>query len=536
MKLILISICFLFISCENNEKTFQFSFSRFGIVINSKISEKIEIKSEQQTIHQKIIGSKTLLSFKWKPLTQYIISINNVSYQINSPEKAEAVNIASIDLGNVKSYVKEGRSLDTDISISPSNEFAVIGTYTGKLIVYDLLNDVIKWEKSINEGVVKKVIFSDDSKFVFAGEQSMDGNIMCFNTETSEEVWSYALSDDLERSVAPRSDNIYGIYSLPGVFHMEFTDGKLLVAGVHGWFENGKSQKRSKLYQFSTSGEKIWEFPKKNVLYGNIQYFSSTNELIVFNIDQVQDEFNKSSPIKEQSIALLSATSGELLDQKSIPALPPHFPKVSFWQSVSLDKNNQFANMGTTDGRGFIFPIGDNTFRKMISLELGKPVIINEIPITAGIPYTNSFNGHAIYSVVQTTVPYVFSVENQINEPPALHPAAGTLFFYDENGEIVWKYHNKLIYSSVHASKSGEWFIATLDNKKENRDENQFGFTLFNYTNKSYSDVFHYQTEAPAFFRGAISDDGKLIGITETPFLENDKETVRGTYQVHIVM
>ena len=538
MKLFVFPLFIILFACSNSPKDYTITFTRFGIMINDVVTGQIDVikNGEKEQYTKEVIGKNTLLKYDWEKGANYVIHINSRTINVKSPLKPSPFRVISIPLGDVDTYVQQGRSLDTDLSISPSNQYLAIGSYTGKFYLYDLNKNEMMWDISINEGVAKKVIFSDDSKYVFIGEHSVDGNILCFEVSSGSLVWSYTLADDIDRSAPPRSDDPYGIYTLPGVFHFEMIDNKLMVAGLHSWYENGKPKKKSKLYQFSITGEKLWEFPKTEALSTNIQYFSSTNQFTVFTVSKLLSETKETSHIKNESILLLDTKTGKLLDQRVIPPLPPHYPNVAFWQSVSIDKQNQFANMGVYDGRGFIFKINGHRFTETISLELGKPVMVSNIPISAGIPYTNSANEHSIFSVVQTSIPYRFSSANNINEPPALHPAAGTLFFYDKNGKLIWRYKNDLVYSSVHASKTGEWLFATLDNKKENSKNAQFGLTLFEFSNGIYKDVYHYRTQGPAFFRGTISNDGKLLGITENPYVLDDKETIKGTYQVHIVL
>jgi len=524
--------CLILFACSEQTSAPEFIFTRLGVAIKGTYSD-VSVQNHEYSVHQ--IGNHTLLKFIWEAGGAYTFKVEGKTYTHTAPQQSSPALVAKIPIGNVNAEIKLKRSIDTDIAISADHRFVAIGSYLGTLYVYDLQKNTMLWSKTITEGVAKKVMFSADSKSVLVGEQSMDGTISCFDVVSGEKRWSYAIVKDVEQSAPPRSDDKYGIYTLPGVFHIEQMNDGFIVSGVHSWIKKGKPQKRSKLYYFKNDGTLKWSFPNKKALGGTILYFDATSKFITFNMDEIQQEYKVSSPVKEQSVVLLDTETGQLLDQKTIKPLPPYFPSVYFWQSVSISGDNSFVNMGAYDGRGFIFPINGNRFGTEKTLVLGQPVIVNNIPITAGIPYTSSVNSHAIYSVVQTSVPYAYASANNISEPPSLHPAAGTLFFYDKDGNIVWKFNNGLIHSAVHSSKSGEWLIATLDNKKENRDEHQFGMSVFRYSSE-YSYQYTYNTEGFAYFRGALSADGMVMGITETPFVGKDNETMIGTYQVHIVL
>ena len=95
---------------------------------------------------------------------------------------------------------------------------------------------------------------------------------------------------------------------------------------------------------------------------------------------------------------------------------------------------------------------------------------------------------------------------------------------------MQWKYQDGLIYSAFHFNKNEDLFIATIDNKPENRALNTFGYSLFKVSELTKK-VYTYKTKFPAFFRASISKSGDLIALTEAN-LDASEDLV---YQVHIV-
>ena len=226
---------------------------------------------------------------------------------------------------------------DTELSFSADEKFLAIGSYFGELILYSIPENKIIWKKEFPLSVLKKMSFSDDSKILFVGEQSPDGNIYAIDVASGETKWTYRTANDIETSVYNPNDP-YSIYSLPGIFNLEFRNGSLQVAALHSWFKEGLPIKKSKIYSFDSMGKKLWAYPEKEVFPANIKYFAQNKNYLSFVIDEINEK--KYKQIHENSVVLLNGKNGRFLDSKSINVLKPHFNSVYFWQSISMNKNN----------------------------------------------------------------------------------------------------------------------------------------------------------------------------------------------------
>jgi outer membrane protein assembly factor BamB len=440
-------------------------------------------------------------------------------------DSIKAILIKSISL-NIDREQTISSFPDTEISFSPNEKFLAIGSYFGELILYSIEDDKILWRKKFPLSVIKKLRFSDDSKQLFVGEQSSDANIYSLEAETAKILWTYRTANDIQSSAYNPNDP-YSIYSLPGIFHLDFKNGTLQVAALHSWFEDGIPKKLSRIYSFDRSGKRLWQYPERENFPANIKYFDQNNEYIVFTIDEIT---NKTfANIKENSLVLLDAENGHYLDSKVIDILEPHFNSVYFWQSVSINKLN-FINFAAFDGRGFIYKIDERKLYHQKTLNLGTPIEISGIPVSSGIPYTAFTNKHAYFSLAQSSIPYLYSEKYKVNEPPSFHPEAGSLIATDQKGETVWKFQSGLIYSAFHFNKKENLFIALIDNKPENRAKKTFGFTLFKVGDFT-KELYTFKTKFPVFFRGAISSSGDLAAITEANLNANDELV----YRVHLV-
>ena len=537
MKIVTVALLVLFISCkQNSKKNLEVEFVLNGIAVKTD-QDRVEILSNGESIQEKSyrLGNYLFTEVEWAQNSSYKISTTTNMVEVQSPTEASPLKIAEILLDDLK-LSPEGNFPDVDISISSDNELIAVGTYYGFIQVYSLRENKLLWKKKIAEGMVKKCIFSADSKQVFVGEQSIDANIYAFNARNGDLIWSKNLSLDIDQSPPPKGDNPYFIYSLPGVFHMALNQNNLIISAVHSWRIDGKQFKKSKIYSFTPNGQTNWTFPKKEPLNANIKFFDISRKYLTFNVDSFDDR-KKAGPVKENSINLIDINDGDFLDSKSIETLKPYFNSVFFWQNVSISTDDKFCSMASLDGRAFIFPIRNNKLSEAIIKNPGQPIQVNDIPLAAGIPYTETFQNHLLLSLTETSIPYTYSSANQIYQPPALHPMSGHIIALDSVGNVSWDYYDRSIYSALSVNKTEDLLIAVVDDKKENRELGFFGFTLFKKDENSFlKRIYRYRTQSPVFFRGTISEDGQIKAVAQAPFKNDDSTIIQPDYKIDLVL
>jgi outer membrane protein assembly factor BamB len=540
MRFYLLAVLFLLACSTTVEDSDPIHFVSHGIFLSLNDSVlSINENGKNVVFERQRFAKQSLLAFQWTPEKTYQIVLKSRKLEKKAPLQAMPYLYDTIDLEDASQLASIGNFPDTDAQFDRQTEHLAIGSYYGFVRLYSLKQKRVLWEKKLSEGMAKRVQFSPDGKTLYVGEQSVDGFFYAFETATGNELWKYRLADDIETSTPPQADDMYGIYSLPAVFRIQVVDEQsILVAGLHSWFDGKTYQRKSKLYSFSANGSLNWSFPQK-ALRANIQHFDATKEFIAFSVSGLQKEFASESIIKESSVVLLSTATGELLDQQQLQPLKPYFDRVTFWQSINLEPSNQFVTMGSYDGRGFHFPIKNGQFSEPVTHNFGTPIFADSVPIMAGISFTDAISNIGFYSVNQSSIPYSYAKDNGLNSPPMLHPASGSIFAVNQDGTIIWKHQDGLVYSAIDHSQNEQWLLATIDDKTENREKGLFGFTLFKQTKNAalpFEKIYTYNSLVPVFFNGAISNNGLFKLCVTSPFIPQKDDVPRGRYQIQIVM
>ncbi|MCB0279574.1 MAG: PQQ-like beta-propeller repeat protein, partial [Calditrichaeota bacterium] len=509
MKFLLVILSIFLISCsdkQKNELSAEFIIAGIAILTNSNHVSVMQAEQEI-SLETERFGPYLVAKLKWQPNLIYQIRDGSRIIEVQSPLSPSPLKVTEIILDDLKQN-PEGNFPDADVALSTDNSLVAVGTFYGFIQVFSLTENKLLWKKKIAEGMVKKCLFSADSKQLYVGEQSIESNIYAFNAVNGELIWQKNLSDDIGSAPPAKGDNPYFMYSYPGIFHMQLDRQDLIVTAVHSWRLDGKSMKKSKLYSFKPNGQINWQFPQKDALNANIKYFDISDSYLVFNIDGF-DSREINGAVKENSMNLIDLRTGALLDSKSVPVFSPHFNSIFFWQNVSITKDESYAAMAALDGRIFMFPIKNRTFENPVVRSPDEAIKVNDIPLSAGIPYTETVSNRLLISLTETSIPYTYSSVNKVYEPPALHPMSGHLQAFNKSGELIWDYYDRSIYSAVSASTDSKWLMAVVDDKKINRQIGYFGFTLFEADSSDFlRKVYRYQTASPVFFRGAISGNG----------------------------
>lgn len=468
------------------------------------------------------IGPVWVYKVNWIPNTTYSVD----EFITTSPMNASPYVVKKIDLDFYRDGLSEGNFPDTRFALSSDHKLLAVGTYFGQLLLYSLESDQILFNSTIAEGMIKSLKFVPNSSDIIIGELSPDGFVYRFNFKENRRVWNYRLADDIEYSALPPGENKFGIYTLPGAFHMEIVSNHVYVAGLHSWKKDNIYQRKSKLYKFDLNGQKIWAFPESETVLGSINYFDINNDNLLFAISNI----NNDSIVPKNSINLINTNTGKIQNSKVIPPYKPFFDNVLFWESVSISNNNAFATIGTYDGRGLIYKISDNRLQDPIIKELGTPHEFNKIPVMSGISFSTSSNTYGVFTMNESGIPYSFSQQNNIYKPPSMHPASGSLVFLDPQGDVKQTINTGYIYSSMYFNDQGQVLMALIDEKKENQTAGVFGYSLFRLNGTKYDLVYTYNSQEPAFFRGLISKDGsiKVIAVSN---LKNKNQ-----YQLQIVL
>ncbi len=449
--------------------------------------------------------------------------------------------IDQIDLEDVSFYVRGRWQPDTFVKFSPNGRLLGIGSYTGKMRLWDVYGQKMLWEKDIAEGIVKRIDFSNDGKRVCFGEQSVDGFIYCANTNTGDVQWRFRLANDLQTSKPPAKDDSYGIFTLPAPYGLKVLDnGDVLVLGIHSWNDENTFRDRtmlSRIYRLSPEGNVRWIYPKEAPLPMTVIDMDSDSrgDNIAFLITKKSAQPDVVAPYAEGTMVVLDGRAGKPVWQYTFEPLSPFFNSVGFWESISVAPDGTRASVGLFDGRTMLFDIAHKRVEKVF--DFGAPISISGVPVSASATYNHlASDGMAYFQTGTSSVPMASTMAHVV-APPGPHPNATMLTAVDPEGKIQWRYRSGHSFQNFWSSNDGRWLLTAVQ-----RDDDQFGWEsgamLFDTHRKGGGTsklVYFYQVEGKTHFHADIASDGAAFALVETPYRDPQTERIVGSYQVHVV-
>lgn len=449
--------------------------------------------------------------------------------------------IRKVPLGDASQCIKVGGHPNTYMVFSPDSKLLAIGTMQGLIMMVEVYSDKILWKKKVAEGMVKRIDFSPDGKRVYFGEQGVDGFIYAAETYSGKVVWKYRLADDLKQGTPIDKDDAYDIYDKPGCYQLKkLANGDIVILGIHSWGnwrDKKKSTCLSRIYRLSPDGKVIWKFPDDSPIFYTVVYMDCDNEGKRVALLTNKDGGNTPDNYKylNGSLYVLDGSTGKESGHYKFQPLKPWFSKISFWQSVSVSADGEYASIGTQDGRSFIFDL--KSVKPLRSFDFGAPVLISGIPVSAYASYTKIGPENISYFQTSNTSVISANMSRTIVAPPGPHPNANMINAVSLEGKINWRYRSKFACDNFWLSKDGRWMMTTAMTNKGN-EEHEAGALLFDtYRTGGGSSklVYFYPVEGTVFFHAAMAPDGSAFAISETPFKHPVSSKLVGTYQVHIV-
>ncbi len=439
------------------------------------------------------------------------------------------------DLEDVSFYARAGHFPDAFLTFSKDGKYLAVGTFLGRLLLFEVSSQVLLWEKRFPEAMVKRVAFSQDGETIFVGEQGPDGFIYALDRASGRELWRFRLADDLRPGEPPEKGDVYGIYRQPGCYRLKvLINDDLLVLGVHSWFDREKKSWRrlSRLWRLSPRGKVRWAWPAEGPALLSLIYADTDQESRLVGVVSTtpSDEMPRSYPLSPGTFYLLEAQNGQERWRYEIPPLRPYFDRVSVWESVALSPDGQWALVGTSDGRAIFFDL----FKRRVArtIPLGAPVLIGGLPVAAHVSYgLFSPRGQALVVTGSSNLPYGMPLS--VNRPAGPHPQANTLFVIKPPGKILWRFGLGFRFQGLTTDASGRWLaVAAGAARRGFERQEQFGVFLFDTQEKTL--WAYYPTQGPCFFHLALSPGGKYLAVVETPYL-TEQETLHGHYRLHLL-
>ena len=423
------------------------------------------------------------------------------------------------------------------LAFSPDSTTLAIGSVEGAIKVVRVPSGAVVAEKQLAEGSVKQVAFSPDGKTLYVGEQSPDAYVYALDPATLTERWKLRLADDIESSSLPADDTMYGRFSLPGAYAIKvLRDGRVLVAGAHGWVTEEGRQNRARLYVLSAAGERLAAYPSAGAADA-IFLFPSVFEPVVESGDVsggasgdvlvgVARSAEGPAPDGLPVGGLLNLSSSDLSMRWStvFPPLTPWFKGVFFWEAVVRGPGFAFAGLG--DGRGFLL---DGAGQSVAALQPGIPVLTGGVPIGVGVGFATANPDGIWYLTTSTNIPW--GSADPAARPPSAHPAENTVHAVKPDGTPRWDRQLREAVAGVVLSPDGSELLVAAGPRDSDTRTDLFGAVVLDAaTGKTITTC---STAAPTDFRPVFAPDGGWIAVSEAPFKTVDG-SIAGAYQVTV--
>ncbi len=456
-----------------------------------------------------------------------------------APLMAECLPLFSVELEDMSRLAAAGAPTpDTAVAFSPDGSRLAIGGFGGSLRVVDGWSGAEIARASIPEGYARQLAWSADGATLYVGEQSPEARLSARDPATLAARWELSLAADLERSPLPPAEDVYGPYSLPGLYTVEvLEDGTLLVTGAHGWtLADGSRRNRSKLWRVGADGRIMDAWPESGAADAVLLHPVVHDRWLLTGISR---SATGPDPIGLPigGVALFELDSMNMRWGHRFEPLKPHFSSVFIWQALGLSDAHALVGLG--DGRAFLLNLDGEEVRQIAP---GAPQIAAGVPIAAGIGFAAL--GHAPGApgagapgaggdiawllTTETTIP--FGSSDPMARPPAAHPAQNTVHAWGADGAVRWTRQMEHALVGVQPSPDDRELLLAAGSRQTDARTDLFGAVVLDAATGSVRALC--PTGGPAFFNPVYGPDGRRIAVASAPFLQEG--AVRGRYAVDV--
>lgn len=513
-------------------------FSRTGALITLKEEADIsQVKissanSSTESIDIEKKESQVFAAFDWEPKTQYKFEVTTgngakSALEVYAPEKPALKEEYAIELEDVTPgpIDKTSANVEGVTKFSPDSKYLAIGTHGGSLKLIELATGEKVWEKQLVEGIadarIADIEFSKDGKNLIVGEESPDAFIYCFDLNGAE-IWKFGAGQDLGSDLD----------HLPAMKKMKLdSKGNIYVAASRACGYIGEKYKYlGRIYSFDPEGKMRWKFPESELMDIGVTWVDTTpdGKYAVFGTTS----FTEGNKWKDGTVHVLDGNTGKEDWNYSIPPLEPFFDYSAIWYSTQITPDGEKLITMASDGRAFLFDNSEimetGVPEAKWQANISTPILVSGVPIYGSSNYAYIINNTFIFSIGST-----FSKDKN-NEAPIEHPNGNSLFAYDTDGNLLWKW--RLDGYAGECALNDKYLVIPIAQNLVTEDRNVHGVYVFDISKSGGSNsklVQSYNTEGLTV-SADISADGRYIAALEAP-ARLDDGTVLGEYKVHIL-
>lgn len=482
---------------------------------------------------QALADGRRFIARDWSPGES--VTIDGVTGA--APARAECVPLFHVDLGDVSRLVAMGGAApNTALAFSPDDGARLaVGSYRGELLIVDGWTGAVQQRKRLAETMIKQVTWSADGQTLYAAEQSPDANLYALDPATLSPKWTLRLADIVGTSSPPDGDDLYGIYSLPGVYTLKaLSSGELLISALHSWTdaETEKKQNASQILRVESDGQILARWPEMPVS-ATFQHMvlDEAEKLAALTVNRsAAGSPPESVPIG--GVQVLSLPDLTPMFGITAPPLEPWFRKSYIWNGLDISSTQRALYMGFGDGRVMLANLDGEV---VLEKQLGAPVMAGAVPIHASVGWGFLHDGGVVFSTSKTLIPY--GAASNALRPPTAHPNENTLWSIGADGVVRWSWTGSQQIEGLSLSDDRAHLLVGAGDRQTDDRRDLYGALVFDLGGPARSGEDRLEafcpTAGPVFFRQRMAPDGR-VAVSEHPYLEGDG-TVKAAYQITVL-
>ena len=461
-------------------------------------------------------------------------SVELAGLTATAPARAECVRLFSEDLGDVSRLIAMGGAApNTTLAFSPDGSKLAVGSYRGELLVLDGFSGAVLARRSLAETMVKQVTWAADGQTLYAAEQSPDAMLYALDPGSLEPRWTLRMADFVGTSSPPAAEDLYGVYTLPGVYTLVvLPSGALLVSALHSWDRDGVKTNRSQILRVSPAGEVLDRWPEEpaDATFQHVDVDAEGGIMAVTVNRSADGDPPAGLPIG--GVMLLDIDGLTPLLPVITEPLAPWFTDTFIWNGLSVSRADDALFMGFGDGRVRLLSLSGE---ERLSLTTGAPILAGEVPIHASVGWGGVYNSRLVYNTSATLIPY--GAADPSLRPPTAHPGENTLWSVALTGGVQWSWSGPQRIEGLTFADDGQHLVVGAGDRKTDDRRDLYGALVFSLADDARSGAERLeafcQTEGPVFFRQAIAADGR-IALAEHPYMDGTG-AIHGAYRVTVL-
>ena len=467
-------------------------------------------------------GLRRYVSRPWTPGEE--VTVEGITD--TAPAVPECVPLFSEELGKVDELVASGGAAPhSSLAFSPDDRLLAVGSYLGEVVLLDAWTGRVRARKQLAETMIKQVVWSDDGDTLYVGEQSPDGNLYALDPTTLEARWTWRAADVVDTSTPPAGEDLYGVYSLPGIYGVELLEsGELVASAVHGWNTEAGRLNKSKVVRISPAGEVLAQWPAEGTADATIFGLRTDGRHVVVGVNRSADGPDPDLPI--HGVQVLALPDLEPVFRHVEEPLAPHYDKAFLWEAVDLDAGRVLLGYG--DGRVRVVGLDGET----VSVDAGTPILAGDVPIGASVGFGFFLGDGFAYSTSGTVIPWGAAAPEL--RPPTLHPNENAIWVHDADGSLRWTWRGEQQVAGF--VRRGDHLVVGAGDRRSDARRDLYGAVVLRLAGEGSGaerlEAF-CATEGPVFFRQDMTADGR-VAVIEYPYVEGEG-VLRGAYRVTVL-